>query len=149
MNNLDKTIFVADELMGIFKCNSDIQIFYDKLSILNKKRFAYILCWVLSLKSENFDFQGKIVGRYTGQPKGCNGIPVIVFAKFDLNGRAIQDSWICRIPLKCSASSCITVILPSNRLSKESPSVIFGNDGNFCPSDIDNFLKNPGAYVSY
>ena len=92
------------------------------------------------------DHVAKIVNKYTGQPDGCNGVPMLVFGKLS-GGNMAANSWVARITL----GGPLRIVLPRDWLAEgaQPPSVSLAGegDGTFSPNDNEDFLSNPSRYL--
>ena len=112
-------------------------------------KFKQLLTWARSLNEINV--VEKVVGRYINQPPGLNGIPMVVFAELGDAGRALPNKWICRIPLKLKKNQDISIILPTRLLkgTLDQTKIETGISTNFRPTNIDEFINSPEAYVTF
>jgi len=91
----------------------------------------------------------KLVRGYSsGQPEGCNQIPMLVYAK-GLETKIKANDWVVRIAL----SDKPRIIFPDKYLSEKVKSdgrveIIEGTTPVFSPIDTENFLKNIVDYIS-
>lgn len=112
-----------------------------------REKFMRLLTWARDLALTR-GVEEKLVRRYTKQPRGCNGIPMVVFAPLGSSGRALDNRWLCRIPLKCPDDG-MTIVLPTRlRGPVADNDLTFGKDTNFRPNDMDDFLRRPEHYVT-
>lgn len=110
--------------------------------------FGLVLRWARNYSDVEM-VEGVVAG-YTNQPRGYNSTPFVRFAELGKSGKARPNRWLCRIPLKTSPQYGMTVILPK-RLKKStiSPDLIdSGQDPNFRPLDLNDFLRDPSRYLS-
>lgn len=88
--------------------------------------------------------KSKIVDGYTGMPSGYDNIPQLIFAEFHEAGRAVANSRLFSIPLRCDEKYPLTIILPKWRdIGNES--VERGENG-FRPTELTEFLSAPNQY---
>ncbi len=90
-----------------------------------------------------------LIGMLTNQPDGYGGMPLVGFSRRKKNGHAMPNGWFARIPLRCGADKPMTIILPLRLKPNDLPEhkIIRGQDSNFRPVDVDDFLKNSQAYI--
>lgn len=124
--------------------------FMNSLGDTERNQLAQLLAWAFQIE-EKLELEQKIVFGYTGQPTGCNGVPMLIFANFGKGGKAKEHSWKIRIPLQRTDTQGLTVVLPkaymSNGLGEQFVAV--GKRNNFRPLDIEDFLKTPSKYVKF
>jgi len=111
--------------------------------------FELLLRWARTY-SESETLEGIVQG-YTNQPQGYNAKPVVRFAELGRAGKAMPNRWVCRIPLKTTATHGMTVILPERlmRASLHQTQYVRGNGANFRPVDVEDFLSNPDRYLAF
>jgi hypothetical protein len=109
--------------------------------------FMKLLAWARH-SARSGGVEEKKVNGYSNQPKGCDKIPMVLFAPLGTKGRARANQWVCRIPLVCGDCG-MTIVLPTRtKAPVQDDKVIFGKDTNFRPKDIKDFLKNPQNYTT-
>ena len=118
-------------------------------NFVNYERFKKLLAWART--HSELAVVEKTVGGYTNQPSGLNGVPMVVFAELGNAGKALPNKWICRIPLKAKKSKKISITLPTRLLKKniDQTKIEMGIDTNFKPTDIDEFIEVPNAFVTF
>jgi len=121
----------------------------DSITPAEKHQFLALLTWCLEIE-EKYELEQKIIGGYTGQPPGCNAVPMLLFANFGKAGKAKKDSWKIRVPLQKSDEHGFTVVLPQAYMAigLNSDLIVKGEGDNFRPLDLDDFLKHPSKYVN-
>ena len=109
--------------------------------------FELLLRWARTY-SDSEMLEG-VVNGYTNQPQGYNAKPVIRFAELGKAGRAMPHRWLCRIPLKTTATHGMTVILPERLMRATLPQTQYvrGSGTNFRPVDVHDFLSNTERYL--
>jgi hypothetical protein len=98
--------------------------------------------------------QRKFINTYTGQPTGCNRKNLILFAPLADNGNAINEQWIARMPLQ--QNNCNVIIYFSREIVVANEKLLRFEDKPdgkkqsryAIPKDINQFIKNPSAYIS-
>lgn len=85
----------------------------------------------------------KLVGGYTSQPKGCNGITTLGFGCL-VNRNFAPKGWVARIYLTSSPR----VAFPLHTLNAAARDRVETNDHLFAPLDVDAFLTDPGAFLT-
>ena len=110
--------------------------------------FELLLRWARTY-SDSEMLEGFVKG-YSNQPQGYNSKPVIRFAELGRAGKAMPHSWLCRIPLKTTVTSGMTIILPERLMRASLPQTQYvrGNGTNFRPVDVEDFLSNPDRYLA-
>jgi hypothetical protein len=82
----------------------------------------------------------KYIGGYTNQPTGCNGQPLILFAR--LGGENAENStWIARLPVRMNTIYFPEYIVPV-RLRRSELKQIVNNVHYFVPLDSEGFMSN-------
>lgn len=93
------------------------------------------------------------VRRYSDEPKGCGGIPMLIFAKLNENGtkKAGEYAWIAKIPLlpnrNCVPIYFPTEIIANSSLARPEPSRS-GNHHFSIPFVLDDLIRNPSHFLS-
>ncbi len=119
-----------------------------------QQTFLSLLRYVASVDTLR-DLPQKFVGGYAhGQPKGYNGVPMLVFGEIGAGGRVLPLAWHVRIPLTDDDSAPLTIFIP--RCFLRSPEVAGtveshgqGNQAFFRPVHTAEFLRNPDAFVDW
>lgn len=121
----------------------------DSITPAEKHQFLALLAWCFEIE-EKYGLEQKIIGGYTGQPPGCNAVPMLLFANFGKAGRAKPNSWKIRVPLQKSDGQGFTVVLPQAYMADglNSDLIVKGESDNFRPLDLEDFLKRPSKYVN-
>jgi hypothetical protein len=129
---------------------NEVVDFMNSLGNKERNQLAQLLAWAFRIEGK-LELEQKIVFGYTGQPTGCNGVPMLVFANFGKGGKAKKDSWKIRIPLQRTDKQGLTVVLPKAYMSKSlgEKFVEAGKEDNFRPLAIEDFLKKPSKYVKF
>lgn len=134
--------------------NDEYKQYIESMDEKNLHRFQALLAWARKAftidRNEGEVLREKRIKGYTNQPRGYSGIPMVLFAPLNDQGRAKPDGWVARIPLKCTDANPMTVVLPT-RLKAETAlegEIIRGIDENFAPLDVDDFLRRPKHYVT-
>ena len=91
----------------------------------------------------------KVIRGYTGQPAGYNGVPQIIFGKINEGGNLKPRTRILSIPMPGNANTPVTIIIDPGRKGPrvDEKSVAYGGN-RFRPTDLDDFLENPGHYFA-
>jgi hypothetical protein len=112
-------------------------------------KFEQLLNWARS--QSEISVVEKIVGKYTNQPSGLNGTPMVVFAELGSSGKALPHKWICRIPLKRTKSQKMSIVLPTRLLkwNIDQAQIETGKDANFKPKNIDQFIASPNLFLQF
>jgi hypothetical protein len=127
----------------------DIHAFYLSLCQEAKTNFIQLLSLISNIPTFAAMPQ-KIVGGYSDQPSGYNGVPMLVFSPLGVVGRAVADAWGVRIPLIDEKNKPLTVIfhdkyinpnLDENLISK-------GKAHNFRPKDLEDFMGDLNKYLT-
>jgi hypothetical protein len=84
----------------------------------------------------------KLIGGYTGQPKGCNTVTTLGFGQL-IERNFAPNGWIARIYLSGSPR----VSFPLSMLNATARDQVETNDKLFAPLVVDAFLSNPGAFL--
>lgn len=85
----------------------------------------------------------KLIGGYTDQPKGCNGITTLGFGRL-VERNFAPKGWVARIYLTPSPR----VSFPLNALNVGARDRVETNDKLFAPLDVDEFLRDPDAFLA-
>lgn len=121
--------------------------FFNGLNPEEQMQMCRILSWGLSLKASQ-QAEISVVEKYSNQPKDCGDVRTLVLAELvDSGKKAKENRWFLRIPLKTP----LMVVLPSYEELRDdnilrSEDVILGDDQNFRPKDLEDFLKRPSHY---
>lgn len=86
----------------------------------------------------------KLIGGYTDQPKGCNGITTLGFGRL-VERNFAPKGWVARIYLTASPR----VSFPLNALNVGARGRVEKNDKLFAPLDVDAFLRDPDAFLAH
>jgi hypothetical protein len=84
----------------------------------------------------------KLIGGYTDQPKGCNGITTLGFGRL-VDRNFAPKGWVARIYLTPTPR----VSFPLSMLDPGARDRVETNDHLFSPRDVDAFLRDPGAFL--
>ena len=85
----------------------------------------------------------KLIGGYSDQPNGCNGITTLAFGRLAERNFA-PNGWIARIYLTPSPR----VSFPLSMLNIGARDLVETNDKLFSPLDVDVFLRDPGVFLN-
>tara|TARA_A100001015_G_C15036144_1_gene736331 strand:- start:1181 stop:2260 length:1080 start_codon:yes stop_codon:yes gene_type:complete len=109
--------------------------------------FELLLRWARTYNDSEM-LEGVVKG-YTNQPRGYNAKPVVRFAELGRAGKAMPHRWLCRIPLKTTATHGMTIILPERlkRATLPQTQYVQGSGTNFRPVYVEDFLSNPDRYL--
>ena len=126
---------------------------FDELSLQDKNRFAKIIRYAESIGMLR-DLPQKVIGGYTNQPSGYNGIPMIVYGKFTKAGRVAPNGWFLRIPQPTSKNTSLTLFIPQCFSASKVDTTWVSKHGSgsqefFYPISTDHFLDFPEAYVDW
>jgi hypothetical protein len=86
-----------------------------------------------------------LVRGYTGQPPGCNQVPMLVFGKIGPNGKMQGHAWVLRITL----TERMRVVMPQKFLAAEMQACVkvdTGNGNSFSPTSTEEFLEHPADF---
>jgi hypothetical protein len=115
-----------------------------------QKAFKKVLNWarVTPLNDDQGISEG-FIGDLQKKPEGCNGIPLVGFARRKKTGGAMSNGWFARLPLKWSAVRPMTIILPLwlKQIDLPDNKIYRGQGANICPVDLEDFLTNPKKYI--
>ncbi|SER91998.1 hypothetical protein SAMN04244573_04581 [Azotobacter beijerinckii] len=129
---------------------SQVAKFFQGLDHQRQMQMCRVLNWGFPLNASQ-QAKIKVVGGYTGQPKGYNGEPTLLLAELGSSGNAKADQWILRIPLLCcdEKNLPLTVTLPGRLvgIGVVETEIARGEDDNFRPLDLEDFLKRPSHYT--
>lgn len=85
----------------------------------------------------------KLIGGYTDQPKGCNGVTTLGFGR--LVGRNFaRRGWVARIYLTATPRLSLSLSM----INSAAHGRVETNDKLFAPIDLDAFLGDPAAFVN-
>lgn len=128
----------------------DIQAFYSSMEISGKKRFIQLLD-LISKISPFCSMPQKLVGGYSGQPPGYDGIPMLIFSPTGTSGKALPNQWGVRIPLMDDSdkNKPLTVIIPDRYKNPtlDENLITRGDKNEFRPLDLDDFIKDYKKYI--
>lgn len=118
--------------------------FLNRLAPRSQMQMCCVLSWGLSL-NESQQAEIKFVGGYSKQPLGYCNVPTLLLAVLNPSGIARSNEWFLRIPLETP----LTVTLPERRISNSvtEPEIARGEDTNYRPVDLEDFLKRPSHYT--
>ncbi len=85
----------------------------------------------------------KLIGGYSDQPKGCNGITTLGFGRL-IERNFAPKGWVSRLYLAPSPR----VSFPLHMLNVAAHDRVETNDKLFAPLDVDAFLSDPGAFLA-
>ena len=117
--------------------------FFQGLSEPHHSLLLRLLAWCNEIAIEE-SCRSKIIDGYTGMPSGYDGIAQLIFAEFHESGRAVANSRLFSIPLRCDQKYPLTVIFPL-RFDAGHFDVDRGDRG-FRPLSLDGFLASPDEY---
>lgn len=139
------TSYIDSGLLSLDRSGQTAE-YYETLSQENQSLFEKLLSWANEIQFI-LDLDIRLIGGYTDQPEGCNGVPVLNVAKFN-GSRAVNNSWRIRIPFISGANQELIVVLPIPYLKPGIEDIIKGNKNNFKPTDLRAFLENPKNYLT-
>ena len=119
--------------------------FFEGLSEPHQSLSLRLLDWCYELADAN-GCSTKVIDGYTGMPKGYDGIPQLIFAEFHQSGRAVANSRLFSIPLRCDHNYALTILFPS-KFDADHSEVDRGDEA-FRPLSLDRFLSSPDEYWS-
>jgi hypothetical protein len=99
---------------------------------------------VLEVRLLEPDHALKLIGGYTDQPKGCNGITTLGFGRL-VERNFAPKGWVARVYLTPSPR----VSFPLNALNVGARDRVETNDKLFAPLDVDAFLCDPDAFLAH
>jgi|GEM_PF-935795 len=144
------TIYELEVDFSQFTNYEDIHAFYSSLDILGKKRFIGLL-GLMSQIPPFSEMPQKIVGGYSQQLGNYNGIPMLVYSQNGSSGKALPKQWGVRIPLvnDDDKNKPLTIIINHKYKNPtlDEKLIISGNNGEFSPLDLDDFIKNYHKYI--
>ena len=88
------------------------------------------------------DHSLKLIGGYTDQPKGCNGVTTLGFGRL-VNRNFASNGWIARVYL----TDPVRVSFPRDLLKPGAYELVEQNDKFFSPLDVDEFLNSPETFI--
>jgi len=141
----------ASELMN--EVEEDTSLWFEELKPEDKDRFSRILRYAESIDILK-EMPQKVIGGYTKQPSGYNGIPMIVYGQFTKSGNVAPNGWFLRIPKPVSKCIRLTLFIPQCfAASKLKHANVLrhgtGNQSFFFPLDVDHFLLHPEEYIDW
>jgi len=115
-----------------------------------RNQFMQVLMWARhTFAPYDLTITEGVIRGLQEQPDGYNGTPLVGFARRNINGRSMPHGWFARIPLESDLNRPMTVILPlrlkADGLSDDKISP--GQDANFRPLELTDFLQNPEHYI--
>ena len=117
--------------------------FFEGLTEPHQSHSLRLLNWCY----ESADANGcspKVIDGYTGMPKGYDGIPQLIFAEFHQSGRAVANSRLFSIPLRCDEKHPLTIIFPIWR--DNGHEAVDRAENGFRPIKLDEFLSAPMSF---
>ena len=141
----------ASELSS--ELDEDTSLWFEELKPEDQDMFSRILSYAESIDILR-EMPQKVIGGYTKQPMGYNGIPMIVYGRFSKLGKVAPNAWFLRIPQPTSKASGLTLFIPqcfeAGKLN-HAKVVRHGtsNQSFFNPLDIDHFLRQSQEYVDW
>ena len=137
----------------VLMINDEYQQYVKDMDEKYRCQFQRLLAWARTASSIDGNERKLLLETqrkgYADQPSGYCNVPMVLFAPLNDQGRAQPNEWVARIPLKCSNAKPMTVVLPERLRAKTAleSEIIRGNDPNFAPRDVDDFLMRPEHYV--
>lgn len=131
----------------------DTSLWFEELKFEDQDRLSRIVRYAESIDILR-DMPQKIIGGYTKQPAGYNGIPMIVYGRFAKSGKIAHNAWFLRIPQPTRKAIGLTIFVPQCfaadqlNLSKVGTHGA-GNQALFYPLDVDDFLLHPEEYINW
>lgn len=146
----DNSILDPELDFSQFSNSDDIHAFYLSLEVSAKKKFIQLLSLIYKI-SPFCQMPQKMVGGYSSQVSGYDGIPMLVFSPTGPSGRALPKQWGLRIPLidDGDKGKPLTIIVNGDHKNPTlDESLIVSSDrGEFRPLDLDHFIKNYKKYI--
>lgn len=84
----------------------------------------------------------KLVGGYTNQIDGCDGIPALAYG-YLRNRNFAPNGWAARVFL----ADTPRLALPMERLNSQAQANVEFGKNSFSPNDIDDLLRHPSKYL--
>lgn len=119
--------------------------FFEGLSEPQYSLSLRLLDWCYELADAN-GCSPKVIDGYTGMPKGYDGIPQLIFAEFHGSGRAVANTRLFSVPLRCDRTYPLTIIFPTRFNAGYID--IDRSDESFRPLSLEKFLSNPSDFVT-
>lgn len=145
--------FNTEELEEYDPADSGTEDYAEALSAVPedcRQAFQAVLSWARkTLQGHDPRISEGKIGYLEKQPEGYSKIPLVGFSRRKVNGDAMPDGWLARIPLECAPNKPMTVILPLRLKPGKLPDdkICRGRDANFRPVDLADFLRNPELYI--
>ena len=117
--------------------------FFEGLSEPHHSLSLRLLAWCSEIAIAE-GCRSEIVYGYTGMPSGYAGVPQLIFAEFHESGRAVANSRLFSIPLRCDYKYPLTIVFPSRFDTGRVD--VDRSDEAFRPLSLDGFLSNPDAF---
>jgi hypothetical protein len=89
------------------------------------------------------DHSSKLVGGYTGQIKGCDGVTALAYGRLLRSGSFAKESWVARIFLAKSPR----LALPLRLLRPGAASLAEATKDSFAPLDLEDLFRAPDRYL--
>lgn len=122
----------------------EVAAFCNALPVDKQVQFARIL----DLLQQRDPMAGyKIVGGYTGQPRGYDGKPMLVFGR--ITPRGLAKDAVGRIPLVDEERNPLTITFKASSRAPGLDTAFFdeGSSGCWRPRDLAHFLENVDTYL--
>lgn len=122
----------------------EVSAFFNALPVQKQVQFARLL----DLLQKCDPAAGyKVVRGYTGQPRGYDGKPMLVFGRITQKG--IAKDAVGRIPLVDEERNPLTITFKASSRARGLDASLFdeGSSGSWRPLDLAHFLENANAYL--
>ena len=119
--------------------------FFQGLSEPHYSLSLRLLDWCNELADAN-GCSPRVIDGYTGMPKGYDGIRQLIFGEFHESGRAVANTRLFSVPLRCNHKYPLTIIFPS-RYNAGCIDIDRGDEA-FRPLSLEKFLSNPSHFVT-
>ena len=148
INELLKELVISEKYKNQILKDKNVQDY------INNKVFDSVFYAIVELLKPFPIVQRKFIKGYIDQVDGCNSKNLVLFAPLTDNGNAIGEKWIARMPLQQNNHQLL-VYFPRDIVVANEKLLEFQDkpDGTQrfrygIPKDINQFIKNPSAYIS-
>jgi len=135
---------VFDDLPGAIEVKAHLQ------SLEKDRRQTFIAVMkILEKHLLGNGIEQKVVGGYTGQPRGYSQKPMLVYCRRSPSGRAVRGGWYARVPLVDEPNAPMTLLLNPSMVLPGADEALFTRVGAYCiPKSLSAFVAHPDRHLA-
>jgi hypothetical protein len=124
----------------------ELRDFRDDLKKSDQRKLDKLLIWAVT-QAEDLEREFKLVGGYSGLPRGFDNKPLLVCAKYNHNGNMRQKTRLFAIPLHSTPDHPVTMLIARSH-TKGANNRWIGENALVQPKDLEKFIAAPSQYFT-